>query len=173
MAKRHVLSLLSLAQLLSLDGSSTISEDELCLELSEGCRLHRGRHKGGQDASSTPPQAPALQLRCMGRVAERALGKKAKTRQCQHKPDFPQKSGEGSLCPLGSCLNSSWACSLQRGSCAVLASSSGEPTGAGLAAFRPSLLPNLPPDGFFQSPPCTKADLCSATHGTEISSWMP
>lgn len=38
---------------------------------------------------------------------------------------------------------------------------------------RPSSLPNLPPDVFFQSPPCTKADLCSATHGTEISSWVP
>lgn len=150
MAKRH---LLSLAQLFSLGGSSTITADELCLELFACCRLHRGRHRGGQDASSTPPQAPDLQLPCWGQAAGRALGKRAKKRQYQHKPDFPQKSGAGSLCPLGDCSDSRWACSLQRGLYAVLASASGEPSGAGPSASRPSPLSNLPPDGFYFSDP--------------------
>lgn len=91
------------------------------------------------------------------------MGKKARTRQYQQKPDFLQKSGAGNLCPLGNCLNNSWSCSLQPGPAAVLASASGEPTGAGPAASHPPLLPNLPADVFFQSSPCTKADLCSDT----------
>lgn len=96
------------------------------------------------------------------------MGNRSKTRQYKHKPDFPKKLGAGRLCPLGDCLDNSWACSVQRGPYTVLASAFGEPAGAGPSASRPSLLPSLPSDVYFQSPPCTKADVCSATCRAEI-----
>lgn len=76
---------------------------------------------------------------------------------------FPPEIGAGNLCPLGHCLSNSWSGSLWHGPAAVLASASGEPTGAGSAASHPPLIPNLPADVFSQSSPCTKAGLCSDT----------
>lgn len=115
---------------------------------------------------ASPCSAAVVHGAC-GLSCRMAVGKKAKTRHYQRKQDFPQKAGAGSLCPLGNCSSSSWACSHQHGPCTVLASASGEPIWAGPAASGPSLLPNLPPAVFAFRAHHAQRLMCARSHLTQ------
>lgn len=76
-----------------------------------------------------------------GLSCRRCLGKETQDYRVPTKTRFPPEIRAGNLCPLGHCLYNSWSGSLWRGPTALLASASGEPTGAVRAASHPPLLP--------------------------------